>query len=65
MILLKLNGWEQSWGIKAYLDICEKEKIPVYELLPENLESQIVAFKEKMSKEKDKIDSADTLRARL
>ncbi len=55
MLLLKLEGWDTSWGLKTYLDICAKEGIPVYELSLENLEEQIIEFRKKVSYEHSKL----------
>lgn len=41
MILLKLAGWEESWGISQYLEICSRENIQVYDLYEETLESDL------------------------
>lgn len=41
MILLKLEGWDVSWGIKQYLTVCEKENIKIYDLYPDNIDSRV------------------------
>ena len=32
MILLKVPGWDMSWGLAHYQALCEQHDIPVYEL---------------------------------
>lgn len=49
MFLLKLEGWETSWGIETYLNICKKEDICIYDLFSDNLEEQILFIKEKVT----------------
>lgn len=41
MILLKVGGWDVSWGIKNYVSYCSKNNISVCELSPDNLEQNI------------------------
>ncbi len=39
MILLKLQNPVNSWGINQYLEACSKEKIKIYELDEQDLDS--------------------------
>lgn len=41
MILVKLKGWETSWDIQQYLNVCEEEKILVHDLFSENIDSNV------------------------
>lgn len=42
VILLKLSGWNVSWGISQYLKVCSKENIDIYELEEENLDQNLL-----------------------
>lgn len=39
MIVLKIEGWEQSYGVKAEIDLCNQLAIPIKYLNPDHLES--------------------------
>lgn len=39
MIVLTIDGWEQSYGVKAEIELCQKLSIPVVYLDPSSLET--------------------------
>jgi hypothetical protein len=41
MIVLKIEGWEESYGVTKEIEFCEKKNIPVYYYTPEEIESGI------------------------
>ncbi|MCC2646558.1 MAG: hypothetical protein K0R02_623 [Rickettsiaceae bacterium] len=41
MILLKVPGWDDSWGLKQYHEICKTHDIAIYDLTPERLDEDI------------------------
>ncbi|MDA9189383.1 DUF1937 family protein [bacterium] len=43
MIVLKMDGWEESYGVKKEIELCGKKDIPIYYLFPEEviLESSV------------------------
>jgi hypothetical protein len=32
VILVKVKGWDSSWGIKQYINVCNSSDIPIFEL---------------------------------
>lgn len=38
MIVLKIDGWDKSFGVKAEIELCQKLSIPIKYLDPEALE---------------------------
>ncbi len=39
MIVLKIEGWEQSYGVKAEIELCKKLSIPIFYLDTFSLET--------------------------
>ena len=39
MIVLKIDGWEQSYGVKAEINLCQELSLPVYYLDPLELDA--------------------------
>lgn len=54
MLFLKLEGWESSWGIQQYLEMCDRESMPIYDLHPKDLEEQMQALKPILSQNQKK-----------
>lgn len=48
MILLKAEGWNTSWGMSHYVNLCKEHQIAVWELEPKNLESEIQKIVEQL-----------------
>jgi hypothetical protein len=38
MIVLKISGWHESYGVRAEIELCEKLSIPIFYLDPQQLE---------------------------
>lgn len=41
LILLKCDGWDTSWGLKHYFEVCQNQNIPIYDLDPANLDQNL------------------------
>jgi hypothetical protein len=41
MIVLKIDGWKESFGVKAEIDLCQKLSIPIKYLDPMHLEEGV------------------------
>lgn len=41
MLLLKIDGWDSSWSVLQYIEICEKENIPIFDLNPNSVEETL------------------------
>ncbi len=37
MILITVEGWQNSWGVRQELIFCQEHKIPVYKINPDQL----------------------------
>lgn len=42
VLLLKIEGWDTSWSVQHYIEICHKSGIPLYDLDPEQLEKTLL-----------------------
>lgn len=49
VLILKIEGWDKSWGMKQYIEVCNNNDMPLYELNPENLEETLCALQAAMS----------------
>jgi hypothetical protein len=41
MIVLAIDGWDKSYGVKAEIELCQKLSIPVKYLNPSHLEYDV------------------------
>ncbi len=37
LILIKVEGWQNSWGIQQELNFCQENQIPVYTMNPDQI----------------------------
>ena len=44
MILLKLEGWQNSTGVQAELEYCREHNIPVYEIVADEIDESFYAL---------------------
>lgn len=41
VILVTLDGWQESWGVQHTLALAEAQKIPMYKVAPEDIEADV------------------------
>ena len=41
MILIKVEGWQDSWGVRQELEFCQKHNIPVYMIDPDQIDGDL------------------------
>jgi len=40
-LVLKIEGWDTSWGMQRYKEICHENNIPSFELDPNDMEKTL------------------------
>lgn len=41
MVLITIDGWQNSWGVQQELKFCHEHKIPVYSMNPNEIHSDL------------------------
>lgn len=44
MLLLKLEGWEQSYGVKLEIEYCQQHQIPIHYLELDEVLTEVMSF---------------------
>lgn len=58
-LILIIEGWDTSWGLAQYLEVCRKEGIAVFDLVPGEIEKTLHAIQAHMVTIAGKADFLD------
>lgn len=42
LILITVEGWQDSWGVQQELEFCKDHKIPVYKIDPDQIDGNLI-----------------------
>jgi hypothetical protein len=44
MVVINIDGWENSWGVQQELKFCHEMQIPIYNMKPEQIYDDLAKF---------------------